>query len=156
MRDVGIYRISGLSAEIQRLKKGFERSELVHLLLFIHGFLFFFCLPTNRQQSSWGTGQGDWCERLDRAPEAVLPRASRSPLHGFVIPQFSERNEWVFSSLWFLMLILFFIHCNRFVWSWGQREVHVVFAHAASWTQQSDGPLLTGPSSQVGSNKWIM
>lgn len=25
--DVGIYRISGLSSEIQRLKKAFERSE---------------------------------------------------------------------------------------------------------------------------------
>ena len=27
LRDLGIYRVSGLSSEIQRLKKAFEKSE---------------------------------------------------------------------------------------------------------------------------------
>lgn len=38
LEDVGIYRVSGLSSEIQRMKKGFEKGMLLSIMMIMIAF----------------------------------------------------------------------------------------------------------------------
>lgn len=45
LHDVGIYRVSGLSSDVQRLKKAFEKSKWAdHLCLRLHQCILFLCV----------------------------------------------------------------------------------------------------------------